>query len=58
MNGRTHPLEAIAAWLLALLALVALVIKSVAEWRQEQQLRLAADLPPERPHASAAGTPT
>ena len=46
------------ASLLALLALVTLVIKSVAEWRQEQQLRLAADLPPERPHASAAGTPT
>ncbi|RID99041.1 sulfate ABC transporter permease subunit CysW [Simplicispira hankyongi] len=37
------------ASLLALLALVTLVIKSVAEWRQEQQLRLAADLPPERP---------
>ena len=47
-----------AASLLALLALVTLVIKSVAEWRQEQQLRLAADLPPERPYASAAGTPS
>ena len=46
-----------AASLLALLALVTLVIKSVAEWRQEQQLRAAAELPPEKPHASAAGTP-
>lgn len=43
-----------AASLLALLALVTLVIKSVAEWRQEQQLRLAAELPPERPPAAGA----
>lgn len=41
------------ASLLALLALVTLVIKSVAEWRQEQQLREAAELPPERPSAGA-----
>ncbi|AVO39962.1 sulfate ABC transporter permease subunit CysW [Simplicispira suum] len=46
------------ASLLALLALVTLVIKSIAEWRQEKQLREAAELPPERPHASAAGTPS
>lgn len=46
------------ASLLALLALVTLVIKSIAEWRQEKQLRESADLPPERPHASAAGTPS
>ncbi|MBW7834629.1 MAG: sulfate ABC transporter permease subunit CysW [Simplicispira suum] len=46
------------ASLLALLALVTLVIKSVAEWRQEKQLREAAELPPERPRASAAGTPS
>jgi sulfate transport system permease protein len=38
-----------AASLLALLALVTLVIKSVAEWRAEQQAKAAADLPPERP---------
>ena len=37
------------ASLLALLALVTLVIKSIAEWRQEKQLREAAELPPERP---------
>ena len=41
------------ASLLALLALVTLVIKSVAEWRQEQQLREAAEQPPERPPAGA-----
>ncbi len=50
------------ASLLALLALVTLVIKSVAEWRQDQQLRAAADLPPEKPtvgaSARAAGTPS
>lgn len=38
-----------AASLLALLALVTLIIKSVAEWRAEQQAKAAADLPPERP---------
>ena len=42
------------ASLLALLALVTLLIKSVAEWRAEQELKAAADLPPERPRAAAA----
>ena len=42
------------ASLLALLALVTLVIKSVAEWRHERELRAAAELPPEAPlHAPA-----
>ena len=44
-----------AAWrrstLLALLALVTLVIKSVIEWRHERELRAAADTPPENPQA-------
>jgi sulfate transport system permease protein len=40
------------ASLLALLALVTLVIKSVIEWRHEQELKAAADVPPERPMAS------
>ena len=44
------------ASLLALLALVTLVIKSVAEWRQEQQLRASANLPPERPTATVAAS--
>ena len=39
------------ASLLALLALVTLVIKSVAEWRGEQERRALARLPPERPAA-------
>ena len=38
-----------AASLLALLALVTLVIKTVAEWKSEQQRKAAAELPPERP---------
>ena len=37
------------ASLLALLALVTLVIKSVVEWRHEREMKLAADAPPERP---------
>lgn len=37
------------ASLLALLALVTLLIKSVAEWRAEQQAKAAAEAPPERP---------
>ncbi|WP_137893629.1 sulfate ABC transporter permease subunit CysW [Ramlibacter sp. 2FC] len=37
------------ASLLALLALVTLVIKSVVEWRQEREWKAAAELPPERP---------
>jgi len=39
------------ASLLALLALVTLLIKSVAEWRQEREMKAAAALPPERPLA-------
>lgn len=41
------------ASLLAILALVTLVIKSVAEWRHEQDMKAAADLPPEQPRAIA-----
>jgi sulfate transport system permease protein len=37
------------ASLLALLALVTLVIKSVAEWRHEREMKAAAEIPPERP---------
>ena len=37
------------ASLLALLAVVTLVIKSVAEWRHEREMKAAAELPPERP---------
>ncbi|WP_427912307.1 sulfate ABC transporter permease subunit CysW [Ramlibacter sp. MMS24-I3-19] len=37
------------ASLLALLALVTLAIKSVAEWRQERLMKAIAELPPERP---------
>ncbi|WP_341904284.1 sulfate ABC transporter permease subunit CysW [Polaromonas sp. YR568] len=37
------------ASLLAILALVTLVIKSVAEWRHEAEMKAAAELPPERP---------
>jgi sulfate transport system permease protein len=37
------------ASLLALLALVTLVIKSVVEWRHEREMQAAAELPPERP---------
>jgi sulfate/thiosulfate transport system permease protein len=37
------------ASLLALLALVTLVIKSVVEWRHEREMKAAADAPPERP---------
>ena len=39
------------ASLLALLALVTLAIKSVIEWRHEQERKAAADTPPERPLA-------
>jgi sulfate/thiosulfate transport system permease protein len=38
------------ASLLALLALVTLVIKSVIEWRHEREMNAAAEIPPERPH--------
>lgn len=37
------------ASLLALLALLTLVIKSVVEWRHQRELQAAADTPPERP---------
>ncbi|WP_439608009.1 sulfate ABC transporter permease subunit CysW [Hydrogenophaga sp.] len=37
------------ASLLALLALVTLVIKSVAEWNMEREMKALAELPPERP---------
>ena len=37
------------ASLLALLALVTLVIKSVAEWKHEREIKAANELPPERP---------
>ncbi|PUE58069.1 sulfate ABC transporter permease subunit CysW [Limnohabitans sp. 2KL-17] len=40
------------ASLLALLALVTLGIKSVIEWRHEQETKAAANTPPERPLAS------
>ena len=43
-----------AASLLALLALVTLVIKTIAEHRNEQALKAAAELPPERPAPAAA----
>jgi sulfate transport system permease protein len=39
------------ASLLALLALVTLVVKSVAEWKQERDMKAAAEVPPERPLA-------
>jgi sulfate/thiosulfate transport system permease protein len=42
------------ASLLAILALVTLVIKSVAEWRQEAELKAAAATPPERPREPMA----
>ena len=37
------------ASLLALLALVTLLLKSIAEWRAQVQAKAAAELPPERP---------
>jgi sulfate transport system permease protein len=40
------------ASLLALLALVTLVIKSVAEWKHERLMKAAAELPPEPPPSS------
>ena len=44
------------ASLLALLALVTLVIKSVAEWQHERELKAAAALPPEAPASRPAVT--
>ncbi|RZJ06983.1 MAG: sulfate ABC transporter permease subunit CysW, partial [Haliea sp.] len=42
--------------LLAILALVTLVIKSVAEWRHEAEIKAAAELPPERPRDAPSAT--
>jgi len=42
------------ASLLAILALVTLVIKSVAEWRQDAELKAAAATPPERPRPDSS----
>ncbi|MGE8493193.1 MULTISPECIES: sulfate ABC transporter permease subunit CysW [Comamonas] len=44
------------ASLLALLALVTLVLKSIAEWRAEKEHKEAASLPPERPRDDSAVT--
>jgi sulfate/thiosulfate transport system permease protein len=43
------------ASLLAILALVTLVIKSVIEWRHEREMKALAELPPERPLSAPAG---
>jgi sulfate transport system permease protein len=43
------------ASLLALLALVTLVIKSVAEWRHEREMKAIRDLPPENFKAAPVG---
>ena len=43
------------ASLLAILALVTLAIKSVAEWRQEAEMKAAAAMPPEGPQAPVVG---
>ena len=45
------------ASLLAILALVTLVIKSVSEWRIERELKAIAELPPERPRETPMGVP-
>ena len=42
------------ASLLALLALVTLLIKSVVEWRHEREMRTIANFSPERPRAASA----
>ncbi|TWO71863.1 sulfate ABC transporter permease subunit CysW [Caenimonas sedimenti] len=42
------------ASLLALLAVVTLVIKSAAEWKQERDMKATAEMPPERPMAMEA----
>jgi sulfate transport system permease protein len=44
------------ASLLAVLALVTLLIKSLAEWQQERVLRAASEIPPERPMVSGVST--
>jgi sulfate transport system permease protein len=43
------------ASLLALLALVTLVIKSVAEWRHEREMKAIGDLSPENTKAAPVG---
>ena len=49
--------QSVAAFAVAsLLALVTLLIKSVAEWRAEQEHKAAAGLPPERPAAPSRST--
>ena len=45
------------ASLLAILALVTLLIKSVAEWRHELEIKAAAGLPPEQPRSAASVAP-
>src|SRR5690349_17289052 len=40
------------ASLLALLALVTLAVKSIAEWKQERDMKAASEMPPERPTAA------
>jgi len=45
------------ASLLALLALVTLIIKTVAEWRLQRELRALAELPPEQPSAALQTSP-
>ena len=49
------------ASLLALLALVTLVIKSIVEWRHEREMKVIAEIPPERPqsqgNAASTGAP-
>ena len=45
------------ASLLALLAVVTLAIKSVAEWQHERAMKAVADLPPEQPRVARQGTP-
>ena len=37
------------ASLLALLAIVTLIVKTVVEWRHEREMKAIAELPPERP---------
>ncbi len=45
------------ASLLALLALVTLIVKSLAEWKQEREMKAANALPPERPIAALEPAP-
>jgi len=45
------------ASLLALLALVTLLIKSVAEWRHEREMKAIRDLPPENTQAASSTLP-